>query len=62
MLDPKKQAELEQAASLLIEFYPPVWRQMYDCLIREGFSESESFRLVQTYILSQCPHGIRGAE
>lgn len=60
MLDPKQQSEVDQSAAYLGEAFPPLWRRLYENCIERGFSESESLKLVQTYILSQCRYGIRG--
>ena len=60
MLDPEKIAEVEQSIAMIGELLPASWRILYENLIKKGFTECESFKLVQTYILSQCPNGVRG--
>ena len=62
MLDDKKRAELDQASASLGESFPLLWRSIYRNCLLEGFDKSESFRLVQTYILSNAPNGIRGVD
>ncbi len=62
MLDPKEQAEIDQSAAWLGENLPPLYRSFYKGLVAQGFSDAESFKLLQTYILAQCPNGIRGGD
>lgn len=62
MLDYKKQSEMDQAGTFLGENLPPLWRHLYLGCISEGFIEMESFKLVQTFILSQAPNGVRGSD
>ena len=61
-MTPEEQAELDQSTASLVDFFCPMWRRMYKALLIEGFNECESLKLVQAYILSQCPSGIRGAD
>jgi len=61
-VDPKKQAEIDQAVAGLIDTFPHTWRLLYLSLLTEGFSESQSLELVKTWILSQSPFGINGAK
>ena len=58
----KAQTAAERVAVVdgLVDLLPPVWRKLFLRSVAEGFTETESFMLLQTYILSQCPHGVRG--
>lgn len=38
---------------------PPMWFAIYQGCIATGFDERQSFALLQTYLLSQNPNGIR---
>ena len=60
MLNEKQQAALDQGTAMLADNYPPMWKRIYDRCVVVGFTESESFKLLQTFILSQCPAGVRG--
>ncbi len=60
-MEPGEQSELDQATATMVDSFCPMWRRMYTCFIEEGFTEIESFKLVQTHILSQAPNGIQGA-
>jgi hypothetical protein len=62
MLDPEKQAQLDQAFALMADNYPAAWRRLYEGLLKVEFSSTEALKLVQTFILSQSPYGIRGAD
>lgn len=53
MLDPSKQAQLEQDLALTQEFLPSIWRGLYDGCIDKGFTEEQSLALVKTFIISQ---------
>lgn len=65
MLDPEMIAKLEQAAAAMLEVAPVLskqWKALYDGCMNEGFTAEQSMQLVKAYILSQNPHGIRGAD
>jgi hypothetical protein len=57
----KNESEFEQATSYLANQLPSFWKRMYDKCQEQGFSKQESLLLVNTYILSQCPYGVRGS-
>ena len=57
-MDPKEQAEFDQAAATLGDSFPPLWYRLYEQCCKQGFSEPVALRLVETYILSQCPSGV----
>ena len=44
----------------MADLMPPVWKRLYDNLEAMGFTEEEAMKLLQTFILSQCPFGVRG--
>ena len=44
--------KFEQALTLAAENYPPMWRRLYQNLIREGFTQQEAMRLLEIQILS----------
>jgi hypothetical protein len=56
----KKQQELEQVHAFLGDNYPPLWRRLYDNMLKEGFNETQSFILLQTFILKDATHGVNG--
>ena len=58
----KDKAAFDQGTAFLADSLPPQWRRFYNKCLEEGFSEEQSFRLVQTYIFSLCPYGVRGPE
>ena len=59
MLDDKKRAEMDQASTMLVEFLPPLWRQIYNGLRKEEFDTRDSMELLKCYILSQGTAPIR---
>jgi hypothetical protein len=61
-MTPKEQSDFEQATAELMDLYAPSWRRLFDNLIEQKFTEQQSLRLVEVYILSQCPHGVNGVE
>ncbi len=61
-MPPDEVHAMDQAAAFLGDTFPPLWRRLYEGNLSQGFTEVESLKLVQTYILSQCPYGVRGAE
>jgi hypothetical protein len=52
MLNDKMRSELEQNQALMIELWPPLWRQLYEALLEKKFTETQALELVKTYILS----------
>ena len=60
MIDPKKQADLDQSATLMAEVLPPLWRKMYVSLLAEGFERAEAMEILKAYILSQSSYGVNG--
>lgn len=52
MDDPKERAERDQIAAEIADFLPPTWRRLYKTCQEVGFTDAESFALLQTYILS----------
>ena len=60
MLDDAERANYEQAEALLVELFPPLWRQLYDGCVKQGFTEEQSLALLKAYILSQSSYGIHG--
>ena len=59
MLDEKMQAMVEQAQATMVEMWPPLWKQLYQKCMKEGFNENQSMELVKAYILSTNIHGSR---
>jgi len=60
MMTPEERARADQAFATVADNLPNFWHRLYDGLRDTGFNEPEAFKLLQTYILSQCPSGIRG--
>lgn len=50
MLDPGKQAELDQAQKYLTDNIPSLIRGMYEGFKREGFSEDRAYDLCKIYL------------
>lgn len=42
---------LEQSGATLGDFLPPLWRRLHENLIKEGFTETQAFDLLKSYIL-----------
>ncbi len=51
-------AALDQAGAALGDTLPPMWRRIYKSCLTAGFTERESFSILQVYILSLNPGGI----
>ena len=60
--DPEGMANMDQAMAIMADHWPVHWHRLYEGCLRAGFGDTESFKLVQTYILSQCVYGIRGSD
>lgn len=58
----ESQRQFDEAMTTMIDTFPRTWRQMYLKMIEEGFDERQSLELVKSFILSQCPSGIRGTD
>lgn len=54
----KKQAAADRAMSYLADTLPPLWWNLYKGCYESGFSPTESFQIVQTYIMSTGVKGI----
>jgi hypothetical protein len=52
-------AELDQALAMMRDLLPRQWWAIYCGSVEVGFTDPQAFALVQTYILGQCPAGIR---
>jgi hypothetical protein len=52
VIDPSKQVELEQTQAFIVEYLPPLWKQMYCRLLMEGFEETRAYELLRLYILA----------
>lgn len=50
MIDPKKQAEFDQAEEYLVQQLPKLWFRMYRQLVSEGFLPSEAMQVLTAYI------------
>lgn len=50
MLDPKKQAEIDQCMAGIAETLPPMIRQLYVGLLKEGFSEPDAMAITKMYV------------
>ena len=61
-MEPSQQQKMDQAAALLADNFPPMWRRLYLGLVEQGFDEIQSFKLLQTYILSSAAYGVRGSD
>lgn len=61
-LTPEQQRQFDEGAALLGDSLPGLWRRMYENCITHDFTEQQAIELVKAYILSQCPHGIRGTD
>lgn len=49
MLDPKKIAQLDQERASLVEMLPPLWWELYQANIAQGFTPEEAMHLVCLY-------------
>ncbi len=49
----------DQAIVSARDFIPRIWWGLYQGCLQTGFDKVQSFALLQTYILSQNPNGIR---
>ncbi len=54
MLDDTKRAEFDQSRAVLVEILPPLWKGLYDGLLRAGFDEKEAMTLLCEYIATSC--------
>ncbi len=61
-MNPQEQHRFEQSLASSGNILPRIWYTYYIGCLDAGFTESQSFNLVQTYILSQCSSGIRPSD
>jgi len=59
MLNPRDQASFDQLRAIVLDHFPPLWRQLYERLIKQGFNEAHAMELLKTYILSTGSNGVR---
>lgn len=55
-------SEREQQLAQARDSVPPLWWALYQGGLAAGFDEKQSFMLLQTFILSQNPYGIRPSD
>ncbi len=58
MLNDKLRAQFEQSAAMVVEEMPPLWRQLYNKCLEEGFDNEQSLKLVEVFILSTNVRGV----
>lgn len=56
----KLQAEFDQSSAAMADHFPPLWRRMYLETVKVGFSETQAFDILQTYIVAVHSRGILG--
>jgi hypothetical protein len=52
-------SEIEQQLAFMRDHLPRVWWNLYQGSLATGFDQQQAMVLVQAWILSQCPAGIR---
>jgi len=57
MLNDKEIAQMDQAISLVSETLPPLWWNLYNNLVKEGFTPEQAFDLLKSYITSMLAPG-----
>jgi len=62
MIDDKTRAEIDQATAALVEMLPPACWGLYCGNVKEGFTEAQAMRLVETYIAAFLGRRMEGAE
>jgi len=53
-MTPKDEHNLEQTLASIAETFPPMWKRMYDNLLKEGFTELDALKLVATHVNASC--------
>ena len=53
MLDPWKEAELDQAKAELAEILPSLWWSMFSSLLKQGFKRDEAMELTKLFVEMQ---------
>lgn len=53
-----KPHEVEQGLAVMRDTLPRMWKSLYDGGLAAGFDPATALIMVQTWILSQNPHGI----
>ncbi len=56
-MDSKEIADFDQAASVMADSYPPIWKRMWDNLLELGFTKTEALKLLQAHV-----HGMAGGK
>lgn len=49
--------DFEQAAAMNAENFPPMWKRMYENLVKEGFTEDQAMRILLFHV-----HGMSGGK
>lgn len=57
MLDPKKIAEIDQAAAMLVETLPTMLHGLYKGCLEQGFTEPQAMSIVLKYLGSLAQAG-----
>lgn len=51
-ISPRDVAKADQGFSALAEMFPPHWRRVFNALEESGFTEEQSMRILDTYIMA----------
>lgn len=54
MINPQKQADLDQAIATVSENFPILWSSIYRGLQQQGFTENQAFELLKVYVMASC--------
>lgn len=54
-----KPQEFEQALAHTRDTLPRIWFSVYQGCLQAGFDARQAMSLTQTYVLSQCPYGVK---
>jgi len=52
----KLRAQADQGTAFIADIMPPLWRRIYKNCQDQGFTEPESFKLLQTLVLQRSRH------
>ncbi len=53
-MNAKELAALDQAVKLLADTLPPIWWNLYNGCMGQGFDSGQSLELVKSYISASC--------
>jgi hypothetical protein len=58
-MENKEIHNLDQAAAMIADTLPPMWKRMYDRLLEEGFDADKAMQILKAYVAGSAGGGAK---